>query len=251
MKGLVIALGILAIAIVGAILAIPQLVKKKCIDTAAEDGVSDDRRRASRWGTVHLSDVNFTIPEVPQITGAASDVDIALSGLAPQTITALNVGVTIQGSAESVMTAVDAWRAKHAKPPGKAADAAAAAEDPRPERAHLLDGRVRPSRKIDASSITAETDGNGTSFKLTADKTTIGTPKGDVGPWRMLFERDAASVRTRFELDSGDARRAEHHVRDDASRRRVDQSRGAEIAARAHWDPPRALRRLVGANNAG
>lgn len=196
-------LGLIAIGAIALIVAIPQIVKQKCIDTAAEDGIALTIGAAQvGWGTVHLSDVAFAIPEVPQITGAASDVNVALSGLTPQTITALNVGITIVGSAESVMSAVDAWQAKHAKAPGTPAAEEAAAQKILIQNGHLgWTGAFGQVGKIDASSVNAETDGSGASFKLTADKTIIGTPKGDVGPWRMSFERDAASVRTRFELD--------------------------------------------------
>src|SRR5439155_1714407 len=80
----------------------------------------------------------------------------------------------------------DAWRANHAKAPGRAAAAAAEQQKIRMQSGHVAwthaFGQVG---KIDASGATAETDGNGTAFRLTAEKTTVGTPKGDLGPWRV------------------------------------------------------------------
>jgi hypothetical protein len=178
-------------------------VKKRCIDEAAAEGITLTIGGAQvGWGQVHLTDVAFKIDEVPQITGAASDVDVALSGLSPREVTGLNVGITIDGSADEVAAAVDKWRADHAKAPGRAAAAAAEQIKITMQNGHLgWTHAFGQLAKIDASNVTAQTDGNGTSFQLAAEKTIIGMPKGDLGPWRTTFERDASSVRTRIDLD--------------------------------------------------
>src|SRR2546426_2607192 len=114
-----IVLGLTVVGVVALMLALPGLVKKKCIDAAAAEGVTVTIGGAQlAWGEVHLTDVTFKIDDVPQMSGVASDVDVTLDGLTPQAVAVRGAGITLDGPADEISAAVDKWRASHAKAPG-------------------------------------------------------------------------------------------------------------------------------------
>jgi hypothetical protein len=199
----IIVLGIVIVALAVAVFDLPRYVKQKCIDAAAAEGVSITIGSAQiGWGEVHLTEVGFKIDDVPQITGIASDVDVTLSGFTPETLAARGVGITIDGPSEEISAAVDQWRAHHAKAPGRAAATLAEKQKVTMQSGHVAWTRAFGQvAKIDASNVTADTDANGSAFHLAAEKTNVTTPKGELGPWRVTFERDAEAERTRIDLD--------------------------------------------------
>src|SRR5262249_40417332 len=122
----IIVLGVLAIGAVALVVMVPQLVKRRCIETAAAEGITLTIGSARvAWGAVHLSDVSFKIDDVPQLAGEATDVDVTLAFLTPTAVAAQNVGITIDGSAEDLEAAVDKWRANRAKARDETAPAVA------------------------------------------------------------------------------------------------------------------------------
>jgi hypothetical protein len=191
-------------ALVAVVVYLPDLVKRRCIAAAAEQGIALTIGSAQiGFGELHLSNVGFQVTDVPQITGTAQDVDVTLAGLVPKTLSARGVAIAIDGPFETVSAAIDKWRAARLTPQG----AGAPAGTPPLEKITVQSGSLGcthalgPDIKIEGAGLTAESDGRGIAFRIALESTSLVAARGTIGPWRVTLNRDAQGERTQVVMD--------------------------------------------------
>jgi hypothetical protein len=197
------AAGILAVAsIVFVFVALPIMLRSRCISMAAERGVTLTLDHvAIGLGEIKLVKVAFALNGVPQLTATADDAQVTLSGLTPSDANVGGLKVVIDGSVEEVQKALDAWRAGRAKP----ADTNASTTSE--QKISFVQGHLTWTRafgqsgKLDAPDATGDIEASAGSLRLTAEHLTLTAGNATLGPWRTTLERDAQGTRTNIELD--------------------------------------------------
>jgi hypothetical protein len=238
--GVALAVALVVTAVAGAaVLLLPTYVKRRAIDEAARRGVAltiDDARIGV--GVIHLTGVAFRIGAVPQASGTAGEVDVELVELAPRTIAARDVALTVDGPFEEVSAATDAWLESLASAPASTVEAL-----------HVQSGHITWTRAfgmtatMEGSGLTGESDGRGAAIRVVSESTRVSLGPGAsarasataLGPWRVTYERDAATARARVDLDPA--------IRDGASALWVE-SRGTGATSLKVGIPRSPLARL-------
>jgi hypothetical protein len=190
---------VLIVAFVAAVLALPGCVKSRVIEAAAERGVvvgiGDVRLGADRFTLVG---VDATLSGVPGVKASAQEIEIDTSFLDPRLVTASKVDVTIDASFDATKAAFRAWRAKHA---GAAGGAGPSRPLPKlvADVVHVVWNKPFGDGKIEAIDAHAEaTQGD---VHVMAPRVTLTVPSGTVGPWRIDYDQDDKSTRTRVAFD--------------------------------------------------
>jgi hypothetical protein len=187
--------------IVFVFVALPIMLRSRCIGMAAERGVTLTLDHvAIGLGEIRLVKIAFSLNGVPQMTASADDAEVTLSGLTPAEASVEGLKVTLDGPVEDVQKALDGWRAAQAKAGG-------AASAPSEQKIAFATAHVTWTRafgqtaKIDAPDATGELDGAAGSLRIMADHLTLIAGNTALGPWRTTFEHGAEGTRTNIELD--------------------------------------------------
>jgi hypothetical protein len=197
------AIGILVVAfIVFVFVALPIMLRSRCISMAAERGVTLTIDHVDiGLGDIRLIKMTFALDGVRQLTAHADDAEVTLSGFAPSNAMVHGLTVSIDGPVEDVQKSLDTWRAARAKA------AEASPQTSSEQKISFAQGHVTWTRafgqsaKLDAPDATGEIEAVAGSLRVTADHLTLGAGTATLGPWRTTLERDAQGTRTNIELD--------------------------------------------------
>jgi hypothetical protein len=199
--------GLAVVAVIVTALALPGIVKSRCIAAAADRGVILTVDSVSvGLGSVRLVKVGFKLDGVSQLQGNADSIDVALDGLTPTTANATALTLTIDGPAEDVQTALDAWRAARAKKTKATSGGATGGSGPA-NKLSFAGSRLVWTRafgataKLEAVDAQGELDAGTNGATFTSEKVSLTTGRATFGPWRASLERNAQGTRTHVELD--------------------------------------------------
>jgi len=207
--GTVILLFMIALAIAGFYLVLPELMKRGYVSSAARDGfvLSIEQVEVSPQA-VALLGVTMSAVEVPGVTARARRVDLTLHKLDPVEMIVHDGVLSVDGSYAQVHDAVASWVTSHpTKDDGRGSL----------QRIVLESGKViwnRPfgeATRLDVENATGAIDrdpphGLGENLELSAPIVSVTTSgAGKVGPWRVRWRRQpsVSQVTVLFDPVSG------------------------------------------------
>ncbi len=200
---------LLLLIVVGAVtvLTLPGCLKRSCIEAAAARGV------ALTIDDVHLGAGRFTLvnvaakaAELPGVSLRADEVEVEMAGLAPSRITARNGGLEIDGPYEQIKESFAKWRATHkGSIPGDGSGGGAASPRVVLEGAHVMWTRGFGSQvKVDILEMRLEvgqTAKKEDEVHVVSPHVLVNVGSGDIGPWRITYDREGEEARTRIGFD--------------------------------------------------
>jgi hypothetical protein len=202
-RRLAVAGGVIALAVLLAVFALPLYAKHVAVSTARDLGLAMSVEHASvSLGSVELGGITLTSADVPSVKIACKEVRVT-STFSPQSIHLRGVEVKIDGAVADVAAQIDAWRARRTAPAQPARAGAA-------RKVTVTGARVVWTRpfgegyELELSELGLDLGPNGAlgdDLKLDARRVTLVSPRGRLGPWGLAVERDAKATRSRLELD--------------------------------------------------
>ncbi len=194
--GWVVALSLLALLVGAGVWYAPLYVLQRCIQAAARQGVSLSVQHVTlRPHAILLTGVKATAPAVPALSAAASEVEVALSGVHAQGVTARNIELTLSGTLDELSEALRNWRAQQ---PGE------------PLSLQAQSGHVTWSNPFgdgtqleawDASVDLALHASSRDEVHFFAPSTIVRVPRGNLGPWRVRLDRDVKASHLEVAFD--------------------------------------------------
>jgi hypothetical protein len=195
--------------------AIPWYVRRRCIDEAADRGISlsIDSVEIHVDGFL-LVGVGATLAEVPGAGVRAPEVRVQTSGLRPQVIRVRGAELTLDGDFRHVAAAFGKWKASLERAaPGAWGTATVALEGSRA----VWQGIIGENAKVEADDLHLHVTwpAYGPEVHVRSDRVLLGVPGGTLGPWRIDIDRvpegplvgdgppRAVSSRVRLALDPG------------------------------------------------
>jgi serine/threonine-protein kinase len=197
----------IAIAAIVAIVASPELLRRRIIEHAAADGIvltTDNIELSYSNMTVQLKKVRVSSPEIPGASFNAEVIDVAMAGFEVDSITARNADLVIDGRWGPVRASFDKWATAHPDP-----RSFGQARKLRLDGVHVTwNGAFGAGTKMDGSGVVGELT-KVAARPLGADATftfpalTFDTPIGALGPWRFDVNREASRTTATVLLDAG------------------------------------------------
>jgi hypothetical protein len=144
--------------------------------------------------------VTFSLDGVPQLSGTADDIRVALSGLTPADANADGLALALDGPLEDLQKSLATWSAAQVQrqTTGEAGSAHAVSWS----LGHVTWTRAfGQTAKVELANVAGEMDPAKATARMTTDKATITTGSSAFGPWSLSLERDSATTRLDVELD--------------------------------------------------
>jgi serine/threonine-protein kinase len=210
-SGIVMFILIVAAGLALTYVGLPELLKRKCIAAAAQEGVSlsiDSAQIGMR--KARLVGVNATLNEVPGVTLHIQSVDLAFSfGLDPTDASAHEPLLSIDGAGTTVRDGMRRWQMGHDLKAALASSLGHVALD----AGHLVWTRAfGEGTRIDAENsvvdVARSRDGSWDDVNFASPIVVVTAPWGKVGPWIVTGQGEHGRVRATFSLDPSGASRA-------------------------------------------
>jgi hypothetical protein len=195
---------VLAAVTAGVILwVLPWYVRRECVAQAAAHGITLSVDGAELGGGgFRLVGVHATAAAMPGAHAQAPEIDVETTGLRPERMTVHRAEVTLNGSWQTVEAAIASWRASAQGGQGGAWAPAALVLD---ESRVVWQAPFAENAHVEASNVRLDVTWPGTSATVHArsDQVVVVVPTGQVGPWRVDYDRAPGSSRVRLALDPG------------------------------------------------
>jgi hypothetical protein len=201
------------VGVVGALAAwsLPVLLRRECVDVAAEHGIelSVERVRVVPAG-LQLYGVRATSRLLPGASASSPEVDVDTGAFRPRVVTLRGGEVVHRGAPGDLAAAVAKWRAS---PSGGAAGewspmsivfAGVAVDWHSPGAGALHVGASNVHATFSWSAVTADAPAGSATpqSRVRSERVMVDLPDGDrLGPWSVDAERMARGLRVRLALD--------------------------------------------------
>jgi hypothetical protein len=207
----IVALGALAAALV--VWALPQYLRRQCIEVAAKHGIdlSVDDARIDPAG-FRLVGVHASLTAVGGARAQASEVEVETSGLRPQKMTVRGAELMLHGSLSAVESDFEKWRSS----PGGGQAGGWAPASLAVEGARIVwQASTGENGRVEAADVQAEfqwherdtadpiNQARDPELHVRSDRVAVAVPGAVFGPWRVDIDRSKGSSRTRVALDPG------------------------------------------------
>jgi hypothetical protein len=182
---------------------LPWYVRRACVEEAAVHGIvlTVDDAQLGRGG-FRLLGIHATAPALPGASAQAPQIDVETTGLRPDRMTVHGAEVTLTGSWRTMDAALSSWRASAQGGQGGGwAPAALVADGSR----IVWQGAFAENARVEASNARLDVTWPGTSATVHArsDDVALVVQGGQLGPWRVDFDRSPGTLRVRVALDPG------------------------------------------------
>jgi hypothetical protein len=186
------------------VFVLPWYVRRACIAEAAARGIAlaiDNVAIEIDLSGFRLLGVRATAPDVPGAKAQASEIDVAMHGLRPQTMTVHGAELTLSDSTRGLAGELARWSA------GAQGDNAGEGGARMPETV-VVDGSrvvwqapVGENARVEASGVHLTWKPVGDELHAESDHVTAALPRGALGPWRIDVDRAAGVSHVRLALE--------------------------------------------------
>jgi len=183
--------------------ALPWYVRRTYVAQAAAHGIAlaiDDVKVQSSG--FRLMGVRATSPFIAGARVGVPEIEVEMSGLSPQKMTAHGAQLALEGRWSAVGAAFAKWRSS---PGGGESGGWAPASLSLDGSRVVWQGPLGENARIDAADVRLEVAWHDRDATLRAhsDKVTMGVPGGSLGPWSVDLDKASDTSRMRVALDPG------------------------------------------------